>query len=160
MENPWYSCVTASALRVLNLARWEAQRLNHDFIGTEHLLVGLVQEDSNAAARVLHGMNVDTHTLRARAAMRARSVPATAVREAIPFTLGTKRVIDFAIEEARALGHAHIGTEHVLLGLIKEGRGLGAQALLALGLTLEDVRRCVVQLLASDVSYDEPPPSL
>ena len=130
---------TKKARRVLTLAQEEAQRLNHNYIGTEHLLLGLVREENGVASKVLIELGVDPTQV-------VRSVERTVGRgERPPFgkpTLAprTKRVIELAVEEARLMGHHYIGTEHLLLGLVREGEGMAVNVLRGLGVSLERVR--------------------
>jgi len=130
---------TKRARRVLQLAQEEAQRLNHNYIGTEHLLLGLVREENSVAAKVLRELGVDPGQV-------IRAVERTVGRgERAPFskpTLSprTKRVIELAVDEARLMGHHYIGTEHLLLGLIREGEGVAVNVLKQLGVDLDRVR--------------------
>src|SRR5919199_534947 len=137
---------TERARRVLTLAQEEAQRFNHNYIGTEHLLLGLVREGDGVAAKVLSNLGVEL----------------TKVRSAVEFIIGrgerqvmgdigltprAKKVIELAVDEARRLGHHYIGTEHLLLGLIREGEGIAAGVLESLGVNLEKVRAEVIKVL-------------
>ncbi|MCS7222641.1 MAG: ATP-dependent Clp protease ATP-binding subunit [Anaerolineae bacterium] len=130
---------TKRARRVLQLAQDEAQRLNHSYIGTEHLLLGLVKEENGVAVKVLRELGVDPVQV-------IRAVERTVGRgDRAPFTRPvlsprTKRVIELAIEEARLMGHHYIGTEHLLLGLVREGEGVAVSVLKQLGVSLERVR--------------------
>ena len=137
---------TERAKKVLVFAQDEATRFNHNYIGTEHLLLGLLREGDGIAAQVLTNLGVESRT----------------VRNAVEFVIGrgertvagnfrltprAKRVIEFSVEEARRRGHNHIGTEHLLLGLLREGGGTGPGVLESLGVNLDEVRARVVQLI-------------
>ncbi len=139
---------TERARKVLSLAQEEAQRFQHNYIGTEHLLLGLVREEEGVAARVLQKLGVELNK----------------VREAVEFIIGrgdrivlgeigltprAKKVIELAIDEARRMNHHYIGTEHLLLGLVREGEGIAAGVLESLGVRLEQVRRETLAVLRS-----------
>jgi ATP-dependent Clp protease ATP-binding subunit ClpC len=130
---------TKRARRVLTLAQEEAQRLSHNYIGTEHLLLGLVREDSGKAMRVLRELGVDPQGVRD---MVERTVGRgqRSMYGKLSLTPRTKRVIELAVDEARRLGHHYIGTEHLLLGLVREGEGVAVDVLQGLGVNLENVR--------------------
>ena len=149
--SPLFDKYTDRAKRVLMLAQEEARRFNHNYIGTEHLLLGLVREGEGIAAKVLYDMGVDL----------------TKVRSAVEFIIGrgervnqgdisltprAKKVIELAAEEARRLGHNYIGTEHLLLGLVREGEGIAAGVLESLGVSLEKVRQQVIQSVSQQPS--------
>jgi len=142
-----YGRFTERALRVINLAQEEARRLNHDYVGTEHLLLGLLREEEGIAARALKNLGLALDRVRAEVEKMIGRGTETPPAE-IGFTPRAKKVvIELTAEEARHLGHTYIGTEHILLGLIREGEGVGAQVLLNLGADLEKVRAQVIQLL-------------
>ncbi len=137
---------TERARKVLSLAQEEAQRFQHSYIGTEHLLLGLVREGEGVAAQVLHNLGVELQ----------------AVRNALEFIIGrgdrivlgeigltprAKKVIELAIDEARRMNHHYIGTEHLLLGLIREGEGIAAGVLESLGIKLEQARKETLKML-------------
>ena len=130
------------------LARKEAQRFNHDFIGTEHILLGLIQEGSGVAANVLKNLGVEISKIRSEIEKNVQSGPSMVTMGQLPFTPRAKKVLELSMEEANELGHNYIGTEHLLLGLIRENDGVAAQVLLDLNLKLEDVRFEVLELLA------------
>lgn len=145
---------TERARKVLTLAQEEAQRFNHNYIGTEHLLLGLVREGDGVAARVLSNMGVQL----------------TKVRSAVEFIIGrgdsgvtgeigltprAKKVIELAVDEARRLNHHYIGTEHLLLGLVREGEGIAAGVLESLGVNLEKVRAQVMQVVSQNQGYQQ-----
>ncbi len=151
-----YEKFTDRARKVLNLARQEAQRFNHSYIGTEHLLLGLVKEGSGVAASVLEGMDVDLRRVRTEIEKMVQPGPDTAQAGSPPLTPRTKKVLDYAMEEAQQLGHSYLGTEHLLLGLLRETEGVAAKILMNLGLRLEDVREKVLDLLGSDAGAQTP----
>ena len=132
------------------LARKEAQRFNHDFIGTEHILLGLIQEGSGVAANVLKNLGVEISKIRSEIEKNVQSGPSMVTMGQLPFTPRAKKVLELSMEEANELGHNYIGTEHLLLGLIRENDGVAAQVLLDLNLKLEDVRFEVLELLGAD----------
>ena len=123
---------TDRARKVLTLAQDEAQRFNHNYIGTEHLLLGLVREGEGVAARVLENMNVELAKVRTAVEFIIGRGDRPVVGE-VGLTPRAKRVIELAIDEARRLGHNYIGTEHLLLGLVREGEGIAAGVLESLG---------------------------
>ena len=146
---------TDRARKVMGLARQEAQRLNHEYIGTEHILLGLVQEESGVAANVLKNMDVDLKKIRIEVEKLVQSGGATVTMGQLPFTPRAKKVLEYALEEASQLGHNYIGTEHLLLGLLRESDGVAAQVLLNLGLKLEEVREEVLELLGAELPSQE-----
>ncbi len=146
---------TDRARKVMALANQEAQRFNHDYIGTEHILLGLVKEGSGVGANVLKNLGVDLRKVRLEVEKLVRSGPEMVTMGKLPQTPRAKRVIEFAIEEARNLNHNYVGTEHVLLGLLREQDGVAAQVLMNLGLKLEDVREEVLNLLGAGVEPEE-----
>ncbi len=143
---------TDRARKVMALARKEAQRFNHDFIGTEHLLLGLAQEGSGVAANVLKNLAIDSNKVRAEIEKNVQSGPSMVTMGQFPFTPRAKKVLELSQEEANELGHNYIGTEHLFLGLIRENDGVAAQVLMDLGVKLEDVKNEVLELLGADVS--------
>jgi len=137
---------TKKAKRVLSLAREEAQLLNHGYIGTEHLLLGLVRENTGVAARVLAEMGVTLPRVRTTVEdIVGRGKRASLSR--IGLTPRTKRVIELAVDESRRLGHHYIGTEHLLLGLAQEGNGIAADVLTSMGINLERLRKRTVEMM-------------
>jgi len=140
---------TERARKVVLLAKEEAKRFNHDYIGTEHLLLGLIREGEGVAAAVLQSLGLNLESIRMEIEKLVQPGPSTVVSGDVPFTPKAKKVIELAMEEARSLGHNYIGTEHLLLGLIREGEGIASQALINLGLDLTKVRRAVMELLGS-----------
>ena len=134
------------------LARKEAQRFSHDFIGTEHILLGLVQEGSGVAANVFKNLDVDSGKIRAEIERQVQTGHAMVQMGQLPFTPRAKRVLELCREAAKELRHNYIGTEHLLLGLIREEQGVAATVLKDLGLVLEDVRAEVLEILGADVN--------
>jgi len=133
--------------KVIYFARDEASRLQHDYIGTEHLLLGIVREGEGIAAKVLSKMDLDFEQIQQAVENMVKSSGGTLTIGEIPFTPRAKRVLELAIEEARLLGHNYVGTEHLLLGLIREGEGVAAQVLSELGVDRKRVREEVLKLL-------------
>jgi ATP-dependent Clp protease ATP-binding subunit ClpC len=129
-------------------ARDEAARLHHDYVGTEHILLGLVREGGGVAGQVLEDAKVDARALARRVEDIVVPGPATAQpRSDLPYTARAKHVLELAMNEARDLDHGYVGTEHVLLGLIREGKGIAAQILRDVGVDLERARSAVLQIL-------------
>jgi ATP-dependent Clp protease ATP-binding subunit ClpC len=149
---------TDRARKVMALANQEAQRFNHEYIGTEHILLGLVKEGSGVGATVLKNLDVDIKKLRLEVEKLVKSGPDMVTMGKLPQTPRAKKVIEYAIEEARSLNHNYVGTEHILLGLLRESEGIAAQVLMNLGLKLEDVRQEVLNLLGAGV--DDGPAAL
>ena len=146
---------TERARRVLTLAQEEAQRFNHNYIGTEHLLLGLVREGDGIAARVLNNLGVQLPKVRS-AVEFIIGRGETMIMGEIGLTPRAKKVIELAVDEARRLNHQYIGTEHLLLGLVREGEGIAAGVLESLGVSLEKLRAQVIQVLSqSGGSYGQ-----
>ncbi len=145
---------TERARKVLTLAQEEAQRFNHNYIGTEHLLLGLVREGDGVAARVLSNMGVQLPKVRSAVEFIIGRGEGAVVGE-IGLTPRAKKVIELAIDEARRLNHHYIGTEHLLLGLVREGEGIAAGVLESLGVNLEKVRAQVMQVVNQSQSYSQ-----
>lgn len=146
---------TDRAKKVMNLARQEAQKFNHEYLGTEHILLGLVQEGSGVAANVLRQMNIDLSKIRSEVEKLVKTGPSMVTMGQLPFTPRAKKVLELSMEEATNLGHNYIGTEHLLLGLIKENEGIAAKVLTNLGVKLEDVREEVLEFLGAEASDEE-----
>lgn len=142
---------TERARKVIVYAKEEARRFNHDYIGTEHLLLGLIREGEGVAAAVLQKLGLDLESIRIEVEKLVQPGPQTQVLGDIPFTPRSKKALELSAEEARALGHNYIGTEHLLLGLVKEGEGMAYRVLLNLGLDLGKVRNEVMDLLGSGI---------
>ncbi len=140
---------TDRARKVMALANQEAQRFNHEYIGTEHILLGLVKEGSGVGANVLKNLDVDLRKVRLEVEKLVKSGPDMVTMGKLPQTPRAKKVIEYAIEEARNLNHNYVGTEHLLLGLLREHDGVAAQVLMNLDLRLEDVREEVLNLLGA-----------
>ncbi len=153
---------TDRARKVMALANQEAQRFNHEYVGTEHLLLGLVKEGTGVAANCLKNLGVDLKKIRMEVEKIVKSGPQMVTMGKLPQTPRAKKVIEYAIEEARLLGHNYVGTEHLLLGLLREQDGVAAQVLMNLGLRLEDVREEVLKLLGAaqemtgETEFDQP----
>src|SRR5437588_7008719 len=135
----------------MQLANQEAQRFNHEYIGTEHILLGLVKEGSGVAANVLKNLDIDLRKIRLEVEKIVQSGPDMVTMGKLPQTPRAKKVIEYSIEEARNLNHNYVGTEHLLLGLLREQEGVAAQVLMNLGLKLEDVREEVLNLLGHNM---------
>jgi len=135
------------AKRVLALAQDEAIRFNHNYIGVEHLLLGLVREGEGVAAKVLNSLGVELSKARTSVEFIIGRGDATTAPSEITLSPRTKRVIELAIDEARKLGHSHVGTEHLLLGIVREGQGIASGVLESLGVGLEKVRHQVIATL-------------
>ncbi len=137
---------TDRARRVVVLAQEEARMLNHGYIGTEHLLLGLIHEGEGVAAKALEAMGFSLDAVRQQVEAIIGRGPEPASGH-IPFTPRAKRVLELSLRESGQLGHNYIGTEHILLGLLREGEGVAAQVLVKLGADLNRVRQQVIQLL-------------
>ena len=146
---------TDGARRVMDLAREEARMLSHNYIGTEHLLLGLIHEGEGVAAQALESLGISLEAVRQQVEEVA-GLGQQAGPEPIPFTPRAKKVLELSLREALRLGHHDIGTEHILLGLIREGEGVAAQVLAALGADLNRVRQQVIRLLPGTGGRDEP----
>src|SRR3977135_1964481 len=146
-----YERFTDRARKVMQLANQEAQRFNHEYIGTEHILLGLVKEGSGVAANVLKNLDIDLRKIRLEIEKIVQSGPDMVTMGKLPQTPRAKKVIEYSIEEARNLNHNYVGTEHLLLGLLREQEGVAAQVLMNLGLKLEDVREEVLNLLGHNM---------
>ncbi len=146
---------TDRARKVMALANQEAQRFNHEYIGTEHILLGLVKEGSGVGANVLKNLDVDLRKVRLEVEKLVKSGPDMVTMGKLPQTPRAKKVIEYAIEEARNLNHNYVGTEHLLLGLLREQDGVAAQVLMNLNLKLEEVREEVLNLLGANMETEE-----
>ena len=138
---------TDRARKVMHLANQEAQRFNHEYVGTEHMLLGLIKEGSGVAANVLKNLEVDLRKIRNEVEKIVQAGPEMVTMGKLPQTPRAKKAIEYAIEEARNLNHNYVGTEHLLLGLLREQEGVAAQVLLNLNLKLDEVREEVLNLL-------------
>ncbi|MEX2134832.1 MAG: Clp protease N-terminal domain-containing protein, partial [Acidimicrobiia bacterium] len=148
---------TDRARRVVVLAQEEARLLNHNYIGTEHILLGLLNEGEGIAAQALESLDIDLASVREEVVKiigQGKQSPSGH----IPFTPRAKKVLELSLREALQLGHNYIGTEHILLGLIREGEGVAAQVLQQLGAELQKVRQTVIQLLSGPGGSEEQGP--
>ncbi|CAA9341587.1 MAG: ClpB protein [uncultured Gemmatimonadetes bacterium] len=136
--------------KVLAMAREEAIRLQHDYVGTEHILLGLIREGEGVAAAVLNNLAVDLEQVQEKVEESVRRGKATIALGELPYTSRAKKVLEFAMAEARELNHSYVGTEHLLLGLLREEKGIAAEVLGQLGVGLEDARRETLKLLGSE----------
>ena len=154
---------TDRARRVLVLAQEEARLLNHSFIGTEHILLGLIHEDDGLVAKALEALDISLEAVRDQVE-QVVTPSASEPTGSPPFTPRAKKVLELSLREALQLGHDDIGPEHMLLGLVREGEGVAAQVLIGLGADLPRVRQEVIQLLSGypsrpglgTVSHGEP----
>ena len=142
--------------KVLAMAREEAIRLQHDYVGTEHILLGLIREGEGVAAAVLSDLNVDLDQIHERVEESVSKGKATIALGELPYTSRAKKVLEFAMAEARDFNHSYVGTEHLLLGLLREEKGIAAQVLNSLGVTLDEARTEVLKVLGSDANPSEP----
>src|SRR6267378_2757856 len=147
---------TERVRKVIYLAREEAARLQHDYIGTEHLLLGVIREGEGIAATVLNNLGLDLDAIRQAVESMVSSTGGTLTIGEIPFTPRAKRVLELSVDEARQLGHNYVGTEHLLLGLIREGEGVAARVLLELGVDRKKVREETLKLLGGTPSVSQP----
>jgi len=138
---------TERVRKVIFLAREEASRLQHDSIGTEHLLLGLLREGEGIAATVLSNLGLDLDAIRHAVESMVAQTGGTLTIGEIPFTSNAKRVLELSVDEARQLGHNYVGTEHLLLGLIREGEGVAAKVLVDMGVDRKKVRDETLKLL-------------
>jgi len=141
---------TERARKVMGLARQEAQRLESEFIGTEHILLGLIQEGSGVASKVLKNMNVDLKRIRQEIERLLTTGSAAAQIGQLPFSPRAKRVLELAKEIADEMGHDMVGTEHLLLGLLKENEGIAAQVLTNLGVKPDEVRDMILDIMGAE----------
>ena len=142
---------TERVRKVLSMARQEAIRLQHDYVGTEHILLGLIREGEGVAAHVLGNLSVDLDRIHERVEESVRKGKATIALGELPYTSPAKNVLEFAMSEAHELNHSYVGTEHLLLGLLRESKGIAAQVLNSLGVTIDEARAETQKVLGSDV---------
>jgi ATP-dependent Clp protease ATP-binding subunit ClpC len=142
--------------KVLAMAREEAVRLQHDYVGTEHILLGLIREGDGVAAEVLRSLAADLDELLRLVEENIRPGKASASIGELPYTTRAKKVLEYAMAEARELNHSYVGTEHLLLGLLREEKGLAAKVLGELGIGLEEARAEMLKLLGTEASGAEP----
>jgi ATP-dependent Clp protease ATP-binding subunit ClpC len=151
---------TERARRVVVLAQDEARMLNHNYIGTEHILLGLIHEGEGIAAEALTSLGISLGAVRqAVEEIIGRGTQPPSESGHIPFTPRSKKVLELSLREALQLGHDYIGTEHILLGLIREGDGVAAQALVASGVDLNRARQRVIQMVHTISAEDKPSPA-
>ena len=134
--------------RALQLAREEAARLHHQYVGPEHILLGLIRDGESVAARVLIGLKVDLKTIPQKIEQAVKPGGATVTGPDLPYTSRAKRILELAMMEARKLNHAYVGTEHLLLGVLHEGASAAAEVLTGAGVTLEKARTETARLLS------------
>ena len=146
---------TARARKVMALANQEAQRFNHEYIGTEHILLGLIKEGTGVGANVLRNLDVDLHKVRVAVEKQVNPGPEMVAMGKLPQTPRAKKVIEYGIEEARNLNHNYVGTEHLLLGLLREQDGVAATVLMGMDLKLDQIREEVLSLLGAGLDIDE-----
>lgn len=142
-----YERFTDRSRKVMQLANQEAQRFNHEYIGTEHVLLGLIKEGSGVAATVLNNLGIDLRKIRLEVEKIVQSGPDMVNMGKLPQTPRTKKVIEYAMDEARKLNHNYVGTEHILLGLLREEEGVGCQVLKNFGLDTQKIQEEVKTLL-------------
>jgi ATP-dependent Clp protease ATP-binding subunit ClpC len=148
---------TRRAQKVILLAQEEARRLGYPYIGTEHLLLGLVREGEGVAAKVLSEMNIDARKIQAAIEKMVEPGQGGGAAVEVSFTPRAKKVLELSVDEARRLGHNYVGTEHILLGLIREGEGVAAQILTGMGADLDRVRKLVLQMLGGPTPAEGTP---
>src|SRR5881409_2275198 len=146
---------TPRAQQVLALARKEADRFNHNYVGTEHLLLGLIKLGQGVAVNVLQKMCLDLETVRMEVEKQVGSGPETKIVGNVPYTPRVKKVLALAGKEAKALNHSYVGTEHILLGLLREGEGVAARVLKSLELDIERTRNEILKELDPNFTPSE-----
>ncbi len=157
MPNNKMERFTQRARRVLSLAQEEAERLQHNYIGTEHLLLGLMREEGGVAGRVLRDLGLEQRRVEELVDQMTRASSRTASAAALDLSPGTKRVLELAVDEARRMGHHYIGTEHLLLGLVRQSDGVAIDVLKRLGISPEEIRRQTRRVLQeSPVQQNQP----
>src|SRR5262245_14191786 len=143
---------TERVRKVLAMAREEAARLHHEYVGTEHILLGLIREGEGVAAAVLQSLHVDLQDVQERIEEQVKKGKATqATGPDLPYTSRAKKVLELAMTEARDLNHSYVGTEHLLLGLLREEKGIAAQVLTDAGVNLDSARSETLRLLGTDL---------
>src|ERR1700690_2344191 len=155
MSDEAMSNFTPRAQQVLALARKEADRFNHNFLGTEHLLLGLIKLGQGVAVNVLQKMGLDLETVRMEVEKRVGTGPDQKMIGNIPYTPRVKKVLDLAKREAKNLNHTYIGTEHILLGLLREGDGVAARILRSLDVDIEQTRQEILKELWPNFAAEE-----
>ena len=144
-----YDRFTDRARKVMQLANGETQRFNHEYIGTEHILLGLVKEGTGVAAAIIKGHDLDLRTIRLEVEKLVQSGPEMISMGKLPQTPRAKKSLEYAMEEARNLNHSFVGTEHLILGLMRVKEGVAHQVLTKLGLNLEQLREDVCNLVGA-----------
>jgi len=150
-----YDRFTDRARGVMQLANQQAKQLDHEYIGTEHILLGLVSEGKSVAANVLTNLNLELETIRSEVGRLVQRGPDRVAAGKLPLTSRAKKVLMYAAEESRDFSYNYVGTEHLLLGLLREREGVAAQVLMNLGLKLEEVRKEVLTLLGNGIEGGE-----
>src|SRR5438093_13234294 len=150
MAKDRFDIFTERARRVLTYAHEEATRFNHNYMGTEHLLLGLIREGDGVAAHVLRNLDVELNRVRSQVEFIIGRGDRMIVGE-VGLTPRATKVIELAVDEARRLGHHYVGTEHLLLGLVREGEGIAAGVLESLGVSLDKVRAEVTRILSQSM---------
>jgi ATP-dependent Clp protease ATP-binding subunit ClpA len=148
MPHPLNHRLTDRARKVLQLANQEAQAFNHEYVGTEHILLGLVKEGTGVAAHLLQALGVGLDTIRAAIRRLVQAGPEPITLGRLPLTPRAQRVVELACDECRELQHQYVGTEHLLLGLLRESAGVAAAILLQQGLSLDKVREETIKLVS------------
>ena len=151
-----YERFTDRARKVMELANQETRRFNHEYIGTEHILLGLIKEGSGVGANVLKNLDIDLRKIRLEVEKIVQPGPDRVTTGKLPMTPRAKKVIEYSIEEARSLNHNYVGTEHLLLGLIREESGVAAEILKRLGLGVAVIRESVLSLLSHHMQSTAP----
>jgi ATP-dependent Clp protease ATP-binding subunit ClpC len=150
-----YECFTDRARKVMQLANQEAQRLNHEYIGSEHVLLGLIKEGSGVAANVLKNLDINLRKARLEVEKIVKPGPDMVTITKLRQTPRAKNVIEYSIEEAHNLSHNYVGTEHLLLGLLREQEGAAAQTLSKMGVSFESARTDVLRTLGQDAPKND-----
>src|SRR5512140_1523973 len=149
---------TERVRKVLAMAREEAARLHHEYVGTEHILLGLIREGEGVAAAVLQHLNVDLEEIQQKIEETVKKGKAAqATGPDLPYTSRAKKVLELGMGEARELGHSYVGTEHLLLGLLREEKGIAAQVLADANVTLEAARAETLRLLGTEMPQGQAP---
>jgi len=151
-----YEKFTDRARKVMQLANQEAQRFSHEYVGTEHVLLGLIKESAGVAANVLKGLDIDLRKVRLEVEKLIQSGPDMVLMGKLPMTPRAKKVLELAMEAAKNIGHNYVGTEHILFGLVREQEGVAAQVLMNLGVTPKLVEEEIELLLGIKESDDSP----
>jgi ATP-dependent Clp protease ATP-binding subunit ClpC len=147
---------TGRSRRVVVLAQEEARMLNHEYVGTEHILLGLIREDGGVAAQSLESLGISEEAARRQVEEIVGRGQAGPARGHLPFTPRGKKVLQLSLREAIALGHGHVGTEHILLGLIREDEGVARRVLNGLGADPDRIRQQVIRLVSARQIHEEP----